>query len=206
MSPKTLKANSTERAWWRCTRCGHEWHARINTRYQRGHGCKKCASANLSVAKKRPKPGHSMADIKPELLKLWHPKLNPDIEPHDLTPNSHTRVWWVCPECAHEWQASPGQPACRRCAMKRSGAKQSKPKPGRSLLERYPAIADQWDYDRNAPLGPVDIAAGSHRHFWWICGDCNHRWSACPSNRITSVYLCPRCKERTVNAASPTHP
>jgi hypothetical protein len=106
-----------------------------------------------------------------------------DIQPQDLKPNSHTRVWWLCPDCGHEWQAAPGRPGCRPCGMKRSGNKHTKPAPGRSLLELYPIIAEQWDYDRNAPLTPADVAAGSNQHFWWVCEDCNHDWRACPSNR-----------------------
>ncbi|WP_416046467.1 zinc-ribbon domain-containing protein [Mycobacterium intracellulare] len=203
-SPKGLKANSLERAWWRCRRCGHEWNARIDTRALRGHGCKKCASAQLSVTKKRPKPGQSMADVKPELVTLWHPTRNPGIQPTDLTPSSHTRVWWLCPDCGHEWQASPGQPGCRPCGMKRSGTKHTRPGPGRSLLERYPAVAKQWDHDHNGPLTPADVAACSNQQFWWICEDCNHHWRARPSNRINSVYLCPLCKRRTVNSGAET--
>src|SRR4051794_15502948 len=29
---------------------------------------------------------------------------NLDIRPNELTPNSHTRVWWLCSDCGHEWQ------------------------------------------------------------------------------------------------------
>jgi hypothetical protein len=88
--------------------------------------------------------------------------------------------------------------------MKRSGKEQTRPGPGRSLLERYPAIAKQWDHDHNGPLTPADIAACSNQQFWWICEDCNHHWRARPSNRINSVYLCPRCKRRTVNSGAET--
>jgi hypothetical protein len=109
----------------------HESGSRIDTRALRGHGCKKCASAQLSISRRRPRPGCSMADVKPELLVLWHPTKNVDLEPTDLKPNSHTRVWWLCPDCGHEWQATPGRPCCRRCGTKRSAAnKRSRPKGG----------------------------------------------------------------------------
>jgi rubrerythrin len=198
LSPLSVKASSGEQAWWRCSECGHEWRARINTRALRGHGCRKCAAAQLSITKRRPKPGHSMADVKPELLALWHPTRNSDIGPHDLNPNSHSRVWWLCPDCGYEWQAKPNRPACRPCGMKRSGAKLAKPSPGRSLFDRFPAIAQQWDWDRNSPTDPADVAASSKRYFWWTCKDCNHKWRARPATRITSVYLCPQCKTHTV--------
>ncbi|WP_242453294.1 zinc-ribbon domain-containing protein [Mycolicibacterium sp. P9-64] len=193
-----VKANSLDRAWWRCSQCAHEWNARIDTRALRGHGCKKCAAAQLSITRRQPKPGRSLADVKPELLELWHPGRNEDVQPQDLTPSSHTRVWWRCPDCGHEWQATPGRPGCRPCGMKRSGAKQATPASGRSLLELFPTIANQWDSHRNTPLSPADVAAGSKQHFWWICEDCDHKWRACPVNRTNAVYLCPRCRQSTV--------
>lgn len=199
LDPKSLRANSMERAWWRCTKCSHEWEARIDTRALRGHGCKRCASAQLSATRRRPKPGLSLPDVKPELMIMWHPSRNSDINPSDLKPNSHTRVWWLCPDCKHEWQATPGSPGCRPCSMKRFGAAQTRPAPGRSLQERYPALAKQWDAERNGPSTPSDVAAGSNQYFWWRCPDCSHGWRARPSTRITSVYLCPSCKRERVN-------
>ncbi|SON61727.1 hypothetical protein MSIMFI_03245 [Mycobacterium simulans] len=198
-SPVALKANSLKRAWWRCAECSHEWEARIDTRALRGHGCKRCASVQLSVTQRRPKPGRSLADVKPGLMRMWHSTRNDGISPYDLKPNSHTRVWWLCPDCGHEWQARPGRPGCRPCSMKKVGVAQSKPAPGRSLQERFPAMAKQWDADRNSPLTPADVAAGSNQYFWWVCPDCRHEWRARPSTRITSVYLCPSCKSETVN-------
>ncbi len=199
ISPMMLKSNSLQRIWWRCAECAHEWEARIDTRALRGHGCKRCAAAQLSVTRRRPKPGQSLADVKPQLMTLWHPIRNADISPRDLKPNSHTRVWWLCPDCGHEWQAAPGNTGCRPCSMKKAGAAQAKPGPGRSLQERFPAMAEQWGIDRNSPLTPADVAAGSHQYFWWRCPDCRHEWRARPSTRITSVYLCPNCKNAKVN-------
>jgi transposase-like protein len=198
LAPNMLKANSLERAWWKCAHCKHEWNAQIDTRALRGYGCKRCAAAQLSITQKRPKPGLSLADAKPERMRMWHPRLNSDIQPQDMKPNSHTRVWWLCPDCGYEWQATPGSTGCRPCSMKLVGARQAVPAPGRSLLERFPEMAKQWDVQRNSPLSPAEVAAGSNQYFWWVCRDCNHHWRARPSTRINSVYLCPACKTTTV--------
>src|SRR6478736_4190219 len=198
LAPNMLKDNSLERAWWKCAHCEDEWNARIDTRALRGHGCRQCAAAQLSITQKRPKPGRSLADVKPELMRMWHPRLNSDIQPQDLKPNSHTRVWWLCPDCGHDWQATPGRPGCRPCSMKLVGSRQAVPAPGRSLLERFPDMAKQWDTERNSPLSPAEVAAGSNQYYWWVCPDCSHQWEARPSTRINSVYLCPNCKTRKV--------
>ncbi|WP_370653218.1 MULTISPECIES: zinc-ribbon domain-containing protein [Mycobacterium] len=119
LSPTSVKANRFERAWWRCSRCGHAWNARVDTRALLGYGCMKCALTRLSITNRRPLPGRSLIEVKPELLPLWHATRNTDIKPRDLNPNSHTRVWWQCPACGYEWQAAPRQTGCRPCGMKR---------------------------------------------------------------------------------------
>lgn len=123
--PTVILPGSARPVWWTCRKCGNEWKARIWTRTKKGFGCKRCASAQLSVKKRIPKPGKSLADVKPELLRLWHPTMNTDITPKDLTPSSHTRVWWRCPDCKHEWQATPAGVGCRPCSMKRAGQKRA---------------------------------------------------------------------------------
>ena len=38
-----------------------------------------------------------------------------------------------------------------------------------SLAATHPEIAEWWHGDRNAPLTPLDVRAGSHRLAWWTC-------------------------------------
>ncbi|WP_425298074.1 zinc-ribbon domain-containing protein [Nocardia brasiliensis] len=189
-----VAASSGERVWWLCPTCGYEWKALVWARARNGHGCKCCASVQLSITKRRPKPGRSLRDVKPHLVSLWHPTRNGELTPNDVNPNSHTRVWWQCPDCGREWQATPGSPGCRPCSMKRVGAQLSKVKPGNSLAEKYPEIAAQWHPDKNGTLGPDNVNAGTSTNYWWICSVCNHEWLAKPTNRTRQVYLCPKCK------------
>lgn len=125
LTPHDVKPDTIQQVWWTCGECGHEWKARIRCRTVEGHGCKKCAGARLSIVKRIPKPGQSLADVRPELMVLWHPTRNPDITPSDMTPSSHTKVWWLCPDCGREWQAAPAVVGCRPCSMKRAGRKRS---------------------------------------------------------------------------------
>ena len=125
LTPHDVKYGAAQKVWWVCSKCGHEWEARVWTRAKKGYGCKPCASALLSVLRKVPKPGKSLADVKPEVLALWHPTMNADITPEELTPSSHTRVWWLCPDCGNKWQATPAGVGCRPCSMKRAGRRRS---------------------------------------------------------------------------------
>jgi len=136
LRPDDVKAGSSEKVWWTCGKCGNEWEALVWARTRKGHGCKSCASANLSVRRKMPKPGESLADRRPELVaRLWHPKLNTGITPMDMTPSSHTTVWWLCPDCGNEWQAAPAKTGCRPCSMKEAGRKRSERAKSRSSAD-----------------------------------------------------------------------
>lgn len=42
MDPSKLLSGSGKKAWWRCSRCGHEWETIIANR-TKGHGCPKCS-------------------------------------------------------------------------------------------------------------------------------------------------------------------
>ena len=196
LTPSDVKPETTQHVWWECSNCGYGWKSQIATRTKRGHGCKRCASAKLSSAKRKPKQGQSLADVKPAVLILWHPTRNVGLAPTELTPSSHTKVWWLCPDCGNEWQATPRSPGCRSCSMKRVGKQQAQPRPGTSLAERFPELAEQWDAERNAPVTAAGVSARSSTKFWWRCVDCKHRWQARPANLTNQRYLCAKCRKR----------
>lgn len=90
----------------------------------------------------------SLAETMPELAKEWHPIKNGDLTPNDITAGKFKPVWWLCPKCGYEWQASPnnrkrgiGCPCC-------SGRV---PKTGVNDLETlYPELLKEWNYERNS--------------------------------------------------------
>lgn len=67
-----------------------------------------------------------------------------------------------------------------------------------SIEFRYPEIADEWDYDKNYPLTPDMITAGSPKKVWWIC-PLGHSYHADPHHRINGKG-CPICAGRKVLA------
>lgn len=52
-----------------------------------------------------------------------------------------------------------------------------RPIPENSLAEKFPEIAAQWDYEKNAPLTPYDFSHGSKHRAWWLC-DNGHSFDA----------------------------
>ena len=63
-----------------------------------------------------------------------------------------------------------------------------------SLLFTNPALAKEWNYERNGSLRPEHILANSHKKAWWKC-DKGHEWQARIASRNKGSG-CPYCSGR----------
>lgn len=72
-------------------------------------GCAECSKKRRgkSFTQGVVKKVGSLAETMPELSKEWHPTKNGDLTPNDITAGKFKPVWWLCPKCGYEWQASP---------------------------------------------------------------------------------------------------
>ncbi len=61
-----------------------------------------------------------------------------------------------------------------------------------SLYSKYPDLCEEWDYEKNYPLLPSQVRAGSDKKVWWVCKDCNYSWETRISHR-TAKHGCPKC-------------
>ena len=95
LGPKDVTPGSPKKIWWLCEK-GHWWQASVRCR-TRGMRCSYC----LSVQKHG---DQRMVDLKPELLKEWHPSRNRDIRAVDVLAYHREKVWWICSQ-GHEWEA-----------------------------------------------------------------------------------------------------
>lgn len=77
-----------------------------------------------------------------------------------------------------------------------------------NLAETHPNLVEEWDYNKNQPLLPEHVSAGSGRKIWWKC-ELGHEWEAKVSNRAANRN-CPVCANRIVlpgfNDLATTHP
>ena len=86
-----------KKVWWRCE-LGHEYEAYVFSRVQ-GTGCPYCAG-------KKALPGfNDLATLFPNLAREWHPTLNGELTPQQITKGSHKKVWWQCGE-GHVWNTA----------------------------------------------------------------------------------------------------
>ncbi len=53
-------------------------------------------------------------------------------------------------------------------------------------------MALEWDYAKNYPLTPQQVAAGSNKEYWWKCSN-GHSFYAKACNRTNRNDGCPFC-------------
>ena len=137
-----------------------------------------------------------------ELMKEYNYEKNKDIDIDKLTLGSSKKIWWKCSECNNEWEATPknrfrGGTGCPLCGLKKIGINHNKSlinKKG-SLFDNVPELAKEWDYEKNYPLTPKDVTAGSKKKVWWIC-EKGHKWESAICNRTggSGCIYCTRQK------------
>jgi len=127
LSPEDVLPNTNRKAWWLCPECLNEWEANVASRNQ-GVGCPECGKQRQSATliARRLRSVGSLAANNPELAGQWHPRMNNDLSPEDVLPNTNRRAWWQCPKCGHEWQASVASRnkgvGCPECGKKRAAS------------------------------------------------------------------------------------
>ena len=129
--PKNFSAGSNHAVGWICRTCGHKWSAKISNR-GRGSGCPNCFDLRRK-GEKNTQPVKSVNALpiwceqndRAKLLSEWDSDRN-KYPPENYTFGSHTKVWWKCSDCHHEWEAviksrttlGNGCPNCRKSRKK----------------------------------------------------------------------------------------
>ncbi|RNF03895.1 hypothetical protein TraAM80_05493 [Trypanosoma rangeli] len=97
IDPKGVVASSNKSAFWRCPSCGTSFQARIKDMVADKAKCPSCSLLNLHADFSKDENG---------LLQEWHPLKNGDLQPSQVKPTDHTKLWWLCMACGHEWEAT----------------------------------------------------------------------------------------------------
>ena len=185
ITPNTVGAGSTYKAWWKCNKFGHSWQAEITDRVH-GNGCPFCSG------RKTLKGFNDLATVRPDLVQEWNYDRN-DLLPNEVTCGSFKKVWWRCSK-GHSWEAviysRKSGNGCPYCA-------------GTMVLTGFNDLAtvkaellDEWDYSKNKDESPQTVSAGTSRLVWWKC-DKGHSWKASVASRV-SGRKCPVCTGRKV--------
>lgn len=72
----------------------------------------------------------SISDVYPEISSEWHTIKNGTLKPTMFTPGSDKKVWWICPICNNEYQATISHrcygTSCPKCGILKSKNAKSK--------------------------------------------------------------------------------
>ena|GEM_PF-573952 len=132
----------------------------------------------------------SLFDSHPETAKYWHPILNGDLTPKDVTAGSKRKVWWFCDK-GHPYRARIYNKTCNKSLCPICS--------GHEVLAGYndletlcPDAAKYWDYEENGNITPKTVTSKSNKTAHWKC-DKGHRYHM-------KIYLktkgigCPVCR------------
>ena len=199
LTPYLVNPGSHKKVWW-LGDCGHEFNSRISDRASKGSGCPYCSGNRIL-------PGfNDLATTNPELAREWHPDLNGDLKPEQVSPGSNKKVWWLG-SCGHEFRqvinnrAGQGQ-SCPYCSNQKVQAGFN------DLATTNPELAREWHPARNSGISAQEVRIGSAKKVWWL-GSCGHEWQANPGSRKKGQN-CPYCSGRRslegFNDLATTHP
>ena len=114
LTPQMVTVNSNKKVWWQCQR-GHAYQSSVAGHSTGGRGCPYCAN-------RRVLPGFNDLDtVYPVIAAQWHPSLNNELTPKEVTAGSDKKVWWQC-NMGHIWKAfiysrtGPDKCGCPVCA------------------------------------------------------------------------------------------
>ena len=192
LTPDKIHPRALQPVWWRCTKDDrHEWQTTPPKRI-RSKGCPFCRKKKVALE-------DSLITKYPELAEQWHPSLNTDLKPHEITPGSNRKVWWRCEHGPdHVWQAQVVSRTSGRGCPYCAGIKVSITN---SLATRDPDLASQWHPSLNGGLTAKHVTPGSNRKIWWQCRQgLNHEWQASVASRSNGSG-CPFCAGRKVSEA-----
>jgi len=172
---------------WKCLKegCGEEFGSNWN-HINNNRGCPFCDGRQVGIS-------NCLATKNPELTKEWHPTLNGDLTPYDVTIGYDKDIWWQCPNNQdHKWQAKiyarhVNKSGCPYCSGRL-------PTKENNLLVCNPDLCKEWDYEKNKK-DPKEYCPNANQYVWWKCPKCNHNWYAIISSRNGAGRGCPQCNE-----------
>lgn len=171
---------SRKKVWWICLKCKSSYCTIIVDKVKE-NGCGYCSGKKVNHT-------NSLQSINPLLASQWHPTLNKDLTPNDVTCQSNKKVWWICEKCRSNYNmAVYSRTNNRNCPYCR-GLKTNNTN---SLASLNPELTKQWHPKKNGELTPHDVTCGSDKKVWWKC-ELGHEWEATISNR-TAGKSCPMC-------------
>lgn len=192
--------------WWKCDK-GHSFKKSIRLMVRK-ITCPVCDGRILVTGE------NDLFTKFPDIVKDWNYEKN-TIKPEDVKPSSAIKVWWKCHSCGNEWQAfvnnrvnnDSGCPVCGYAIKMKETLARKRQNSKHTLLDVYPEIAKDWDFEKNGELRPEDVAPHSNLKVWWKCSN-GHSYNTQVDGRTGKRKTgCPYCSgKRRLHNLTVTNP
>lgn len=201
-APGDVSYGSHKTVWWICPAGHPDYQKPVNQR-SRGlrksppvGGCPTCGNARSGRARATPGSGESLLERRPDLAAEWAEEN--EVGPADIKPDSHRKVWWICPQGIHaNYSMAPNKrnsrnSGCPPCGIDRRTSQRRAPLPGRSVADLYPELVPEWLPSNR--FGPDQLKPGSDELIDWECQGCGRTWSAPVKSRTPpNPHGCQKC-------------
>lgn len=112
LTPEKVTESKPGLFWWKCSTCGGEYKAWIETRIKNGK-CPYCSGRKIRQGL------NDLATTDPKIAAEWDYELNGDTIPQSVFRGSKKYYWWKC-EHGHSWKAKVSERTidkipCRKC-------------------------------------------------------------------------------------------
>ena len=186
LTPYDVGIGSSKRIWWKCDKGDdHEWSTKQRKYKGRIKQCPFCSGHKTSLST-------SLAKLRPDLIKEWHPTKNKNINPLEISLFSHKKIWWKCDKADdHEWLAhinnrtsqGNGCPFCKNRKISQTN----------SVINTHPFLVKEFHKEKNGKIILSNYVAGSTKQIQWKCdkGE-DHEWKTSIKKR-TFGRNCPFC-------------
>lgn len=187
--PDQVQVGSDAKYYWICPTCNQSYLAAVSKRTAKKNpsGCPDCNQKKARIHKYQTMLKTNGCISDPKLLAEWDYEKN-KIKPTELTKNSATKVWWLCPK-GHSYEATVANrnygKGCPFCSGRKilSGFN--------DLATKHPEIMIDWDPSNT--IDPHTIASSSREPAKWICHICGYQWTTQIRIRANGHTECPKC-------------
>ncbi len=200
-----ISTSSDKKYWFRCDTCEHDFDMNIYDVVYKNLWCPFCSNRRRCDVNKITDCSscYSKCFSSHEKAKFWNYEKNNGIKPLEVSLNSNKKFWFTCSICKHDFDSNLGNivngnwcPYCantKRCdevlivncsfCWSHSFASNEK--------------AKFWNYEKNNPLKPINLALNSPKKFHFICNLCHKDFQASLNNISNRKSWCPHCKNKT---------
>lgn len=193
-----MTKGSKKKSWWYCDIYKDRYPQIIQLK-SNGAACLICNGRYLCK-------NSSLGAVNPLMASEWHPTLNGNLTPYDVTYRSvKSKVWWLCPDCGSSYDMTISN---RHHGQNCSFCRGYRANDTNSLASLRPDIASQWHPTKNSK-SPNNYTLGSGEIVWWQC-EKGHEWETSIAGRVTKNTHCPICSNNQIligyNDLWTTHP